>query len=149
MSYVLGSPSTNIIGTPPVPLPIAPKQWGYFSHQNTLKNHLKTHTKEKPYLCSHCDKTLSTNGSFKIHTFLNSGTFTYSGASSSITGNILSIAGGGSGGYGSGSSEAGRRFRSTGDIGRLHPHESKHPGQQRLHRFGKVRKRIVITSYGV
>ena len=46
----------------------------------------------------------------------------------------------GSGGYGAGSAEAGRRFRSTGDIGRLHPHESKHPGQQTLHRFGKVRK---------
>ena len=37
-------------------------------------------------------------GSFKIHTFLTSGTFTYSGASSNITGNVLSVAGGGGGG---------------------------------------------------
>ena len=38
----------------------------------------------------------------------------------------------GHGGYGQGSSEAGRRFRSTGDVGRLHPHEAKHPGQTTL-----------------
>ena len=44
--------------------------------------------------------TETTYGSFKIHTFLTSGTFTYSGASSNITGNILSVAGGGSGGGG-------------------------------------------------
>ena len=36
-------------------------------------------------------------GAFKIHTFLTSGTFTYSGASTNITGNVLSVAGGGSG----------------------------------------------------
>jgi len=47
---------------------------------------------------------------------------------------------GGSGGYGVGSAEAGRRFRSVGDVGRLHPHEAKHPGQKVLHTFGKVRK---------
>lgn len=47
---------------------------------------------------------------------------------------------GGSGGYGVGSAEAGRRFRSTGDVGALHPHETKHPGQKGLHKFGKVRK---------
>ena len=47
---------------------------------------------------------------------------------------------GGSGGYGVGSTEAGRRFRSVGDAGRAHPHEAKHPGQKELHRFGKVRK---------
>ena len=39
----------------------------------------------------------TTYGSFKIHTFLTSGTFTYSGASSNITGNVLSVAGGGGG----------------------------------------------------
>jgi len=47
---------------------------------------------------------------------------------------------GGSGGYGVGSSEAGRRFRSVGDVGRVHPHEAKQPGQKELHRFGKVKK---------
>ena len=47
---------------------------------------------------------------------------------------------GGSGGYGVGSAEAGRRFRSTGDVGALHPHETKHPGQKTLHKFGKTRK---------
>jgi len=45
---------------------------------------------------------------------------------------------GGSGGYGVGSSEAGRRFRSVGDIGRVHPHELKHPGQKGLKAFKKV-----------
>ena len=38
----------------------------------------------------------------------------------------------GHGGYGQGRSEAGSRFRSTGDVGRLHPHEAKHPGQTTL-----------------
>ena len=47
---------------------------------------------------------------------------------------------GGTGGYGVGSTEAGRRFRSVGDAGRTQPHESKHPGQKTLHKFGKVRK---------
>ena len=47
---------------------------------------------------------------------------------------------GGSGGYGAGSSEAGRRLRSVGDVGRVHPHEAKHPGQQALHRFGKTKQ---------
>jgi len=45
---------------------------------------------------------------------------------------------GGSGGYGVGSSEAGRRFRSVGDVGRAHPHEAKHPGQRSLKSFKRV-----------
>ena len=51
--------------------------------------------------------TESTYGSFKIHTFLTSGTFTYSGASSDITGNILSVAGGGGGAGNQGGGGAG------------------------------------------
>ena len=51
--------------------------------------------------------TETTYGSFKIHTFLTSGTFTYSGASTNITGNILSVAGGGSGAPGCGAGGAG------------------------------------------
>jgi len=45
---------------------------------------------------------------------------------------------GGAGGYGVGSSEAGRRFRSVGDVGRAHPHELTHPGQKGLKPFKKV-----------
>ena len=45
---------------------------------------------------------------------------------------------GGSGGYGVGSTEAGRRFRSVGDAGRAHPHETKHPGQRDLQSFKRA-----------
>ena len=45
---------------------------------------------------------------------------------------------GGSGGYGVGSTEAGRRVRSVGDVGRVHPHEAKRPGQQALRRFQRA-----------
>jgi hypothetical protein len=45
---------------------------------------------------------------------------------------------GGSGGYGVGSSEAGRRFRSVGDVGRAHPHEAKRPGQRDLKAFKRA-----------
>lgn len=48
---------------------------------------------------------------------------------------------GGTGGYGVGSAEAGRRFRSVGDVGRLHPHESKHPGQRTLKRLKRTTKK--------
>ena len=50
--------------------------------------------------------TETTYGSFKIHTFLTSGTFKYTG-SSAINIDILSIAGGGSGGGGCGGGGAG------------------------------------------
>ena len=47
----------------------------------------------------------------------------------------------GSGGYGVGSAEAGRRFRTTGDTARQHPHESKQPGQHALHPFRRKKTR--------
>ena len=46
----------------------------------------------------------------------------------------------GVGGYGVGSAEAGRRFRSTGDVGRERPHEVKHPSQRELLSLKRRRK---------
>ena len=42
---------------------------------------------------------------------------------------------GGVGGRGAGSASAGRRFRSIGDVGKLNPHEAKHPAFKRLKEF--------------
>jgi len=42
---------------------------------------------------------------------------------------------GGVGGKGAGSATAGRRFRSIGDVGKLNPHEAKHPAFRRLKDF--------------
>ena len=50
---------------------------------------------------------ITSYGAYTVHTFLNSGTFTFSGANVNITGDILSVAGGAGGGGGQGGGGAG------------------------------------------
>lgn len=53
-----------------------------------------------------------------------------------------SIKVGGVGGRGAGSASAGRRFRSIGDSGKLHPHEARHPAFRRLKAFRRRRQAV-------
>ena len=52
---------------------------------------------------------------------------------------------GGVGGRGAGSASAGRRFRSIGDVGKLNPHEAKHPAFKKLKAFQRRKKKHAKT----
>ena len=47
--------------------------WQGISTTTGLRNHLKTHTKEKPYQCSQCDKTFLTNNEVSSHLRIHTG----------------------------------------------------------------------------
>nr|ACI67886.1 Gastrula zinc finger protein XlCGF49.1 [Salmo salar] len=38
-----------------------------FSHQHQLKRHLKVHTGERPFTCTHCGKRFSEKSYLRIH----------------------------------------------------------------------------------